>query len=440
MPSGLTGALTRAIQKLATNASINILVVRAITLASRFLLSIILARALTPEDLGTFGLVSAALPFGIVLIGLEFHNFLVREQVVATPERRVEYIRNQAALYFCNYLLMLAAGVVFVLFRPDLLVAVAWFIALLTVEHLTVEAFRNLIAFARPLAANIILLVRGGLWVYVIGVVMALIPMTRKVETVFTAWFIGGACGIAIAFVLFRKLPWKEVPWRGVDWRWIASGLKISTPFMLIVASILTSTYCDRFFIDAYLQRADVGIYTFFSMLAIGVQSLITSVSQQYLPFIIAARHEGAVAHRRSLVKFTKTLVLCSAAANAVAIVAIYPLLWLIDKSDYSANLGVFFVLLAASGLRGFADIPAHALYSAGADRDLLISNILSALTAICLSVTLIPTLGLRGAALGSLGAGLVLLMAEGGFALGRFGSNRAVPAGPAIPTADKPD
>ena len=81
MPSGLTAALNRAARKLATNASINILVVRAITLASRFLLSIILARALTPEDLGTFGLVSAALPFGIVLIGLEFHNFLVREQV-----------------------------------------------------------------------------------------------------------------------------------------------------------------------------------------------------------------------------------------------------------------------------------------------------------------------------------------------------------------------
>ena len=98
---------------------------RAITLASRFLLTIILARALSPEDLGYFGLLSAALPFGIVLIGLEFHNFLVREQVVATPQQRVEHIRNQGALYFCNYLVMLAGAAVFVLFRPDLLVAVA---------------------------------------------------------------------------------------------------------------------------------------------------------------------------------------------------------------------------------------------------------------------------------------------------------------------------
>jgi O-antigen/teichoic acid export membrane protein len=440
MLSRLTSSFEHAARRVLKNASMNILLVRAITLASRFLLSIILARALTPEDLGYFGLLSAALPFGIVLIGLEFHNFLVREQVVATPEQRVEYIRNQGALYFCNYLIMLAGGAVFVLFRPDLLVAVIWFIALLAVEHLTIEAFRNLIAFARPFAANIILLVRGGLWVYVVGILMALIPMTRKVETVFTAWFAGGICGIVIAFVLFRKLPWKQVAWRGVDWKWIASGLRISTPFMLIVASILTSTYCDRFFIDAYLPRRDVGIYTFFSMLAIGVQSLITSISQQYLPLIIAARHHGASAHRLSLVKFARTMVYCSAAANALAIAAIYPLLWLVDKSDYSENLNIFFLLLAASAFRGFADVPAHALYSAGADRELLITYIASALTAVGLSAALIPTLGLQGAALGSLGAGLVLLAVESGFALGRFGKNDTVDVRQTAVTADKPD
>ena len=200
---------------------------------------------------------------------------------------------------------------------------------------------------------------------------------------------------------------------------------------MLIVASVLTSTYCDRFFIDAYLPRRDVGIYTFFSMLAIGVQSLITSVSQQYLPVIIAAHNQGATAHRRSLVNFARTMIYCSTAANAVAIVAIYPLLWLIDKSDYAENLSIFFVLLAASAFRGFADIPAHALYSAGADRELLVSNIASALTAIGLGAALIPALGLKGAALGSLGASLILLMAEGAFALRRFGKTvRPPPAG----------
>jgi O-antigen/teichoic acid export membrane protein len=440
MLSNIIGALERAARRLPKNESFNILLVRAITLGSRFLLTILLARALAPEDLGYFGLLSAALPFGIVLIGLEFHNFLVREQVIATPEQRVEHIRNQGALYFCNYLLLLAIGVTLVIFRTDLLHSVMWFIALLAVEHLTIEAFRNLIAFSRPFAANIILLVRGGLWVYVIGAVMALIPATRKVETVFIAWFISGLLGIAITVILFRKLPWKEVPWRGVDWKWIASGLRISAPFMLIAASILTSTYCDRFFIDSYLPRRDVGIYTFFSMLAIGVQSLVTTISQQYLPLIIAARHQGAHAHRSSLVNFARILLYCSAAANAVAVAAIVPLLSLMGKSEYSANLNIFFLLLAASALRGFADIPAHALYSAGADRELFAGNIASALTAIGLSATLIPTLGLPGAALGSLGAGLMLLVVEGSLAYNRFGKSGAGDALQPAVTAHKGD
>jgi O-antigen/teichoic acid export membrane protein len=432
--------MSGSLRKLAINASVNILVLRIITLASRFLLSIILARTLTPEDLGYFGLLSAALPFGIVVIGLEFHNFLVRELVVASPQQRVEHIRNQSALYLCNYVIMLTGVAVFLIFRPDLVVTVSWFIALLAVEHLTIEAVRDLIALARPLAANLILLVRGGLWVYVLGAVMALWPMARRVETVFMAWLIGGICGILLASALFRKLPWKEVPWRGVNWRWLARGLKTSTPFMLIVASVLTSAYCDRFFIDGYLQRRDVGIYTFFSMLTIGVQSLITSISQQYLPLIIAARHEGANAHRQSLIAFTKTLAFCSTAANAAAIVAIYPLLWLIGKPEYTANLSIFFVLLGASALRGFADIPAHALYSAGADRELLISNVTSALIAIGLSILLIPALGLFGAALGSLGAGLVLLIAEGAFALKRLDKSRVATATQRTVIVDKPD
>ncbi|WP_325752080.1 hypothetical protein [Bradyrhizobium sp.] len=403
-------------------------------------MSIIMARALTPEDLGYFGLLSAALPFGIVLIGLEFHNFLVREQVLASPQQRVDHIRNQGALYLCTYLVMLSGAAVFLLFRPDLLITACWFIALLAVEHLNIEAFRNLIAFGRPLAANLVLLVRGGLWVYFVGAAMAFIPAIRHVETVFVAWLTGGVCGVLLAFTLFRKLPWKEVRWHGIDWRWIAGGLKTSIPFMLIVASVLTSTYSDRFFVDAYLQRRDVGIYSFYSMLTIGIQSLITSVSQQYLPVIIAARRRGALAHRDSLLGFTKTLILFSAAANTLAIFAIFPLLWLINKSDYAANLTIFYVLLASSAFRGFADVPAHALYSAGADRDLLASNIASALTAIFLDLLLIPTLGLLGAALGSLAGGLVLLVAEGGFAVVRFGKTWSVAGGRTIIAADKPD
>ena len=430
----MTGSLGQMARRILASATLAVFAARGATLASRLLLTVLLARTLSADDLGYFGLMTGALPFGIVLIGLEFHNFLVREQVVASPEQRVEHIRNQGALYCCTYLVMLIGVAALLVIRPDLIGIVSWFVALLAVEHLTIEASRNLIAFKQPLAANLVLLVRGGLWVYVLGIVMIAAPAARTIEAVFVAWLIGGSCGIVLAIMLFRRLPWKDVRWQGVDWLWIARGLRTSIPFMVIVASVLTSAYCDRFFIDGYLQRRDVGIYTFFSMLAIGVQSLITSVSQQYLPVIIAARHEGADAHRRSLVRFAKVLAFYSAAANAASIAAIYPVLWLIGKADYTENLHIFLLLLAASAFRGFADIPAHALYSAGADRELLVSNFASAVTAICLSATLIPMLGLPGAALGSLCAGLALLVVEGGFAVRRLRQRQESAARPLRP------
>ncbi len=51
------------------------LILRGLTLASRFLLSLLLARMLSPAEMGEYGLLTAALAFALLAIGLEFYSY-----------------------------------------------------------------------------------------------------------------------------------------------------------------------------------------------------------------------------------------------------------------------------------------------------------------------------------------------------------------------------
>ena len=85
------------------------LVLRALTLASRFLLSLLLARMLSPAEMGQYGLLTAALAFALLMVGLEFYSYTLRELVPASSEQRARIIADQMAL---GAVALLAVGVV----------------------------------------------------------------------------------------------------------------------------------------------------------------------------------------------------------------------------------------------------------------------------------------------------------------------------------------
>ena len=73
-------------------------ILRGLTLASRFLLTLLLARMLSPAEMGEYGLLTAALAFALLAIGLEFYSYTLREMVPATPARRTRIIADQMTL------------------------------------------------------------------------------------------------------------------------------------------------------------------------------------------------------------------------------------------------------------------------------------------------------------------------------------------------------
>jgi O-antigen/teichoic acid export membrane protein len=420
--------LVAFIKRPAVVAAVSVLILRALTLSSRFLLSVLLARMLSPDEMGQYGLVTAVLAFALLALGLEFYSHTLREMVPASPARRAEIIADQIALGAVTFLIvgLLSGLAVWAGLFPSRLAP--WFLLILATEHISLEATRILIITSRPIRAYIGVFLRGGVWVYAIAILMFTLPSSRSLETVLVWWALGGAVSIVFAAVSLLDLPWRELRNKRPDWAWILAGLRAARPFMLTTAGALTISYIDRFMIDGFVGRGALGIYTFYSTISIGILSLGASVSQQFLPKIIAAYSAGSAAFRKVIHTFSWSLFGVAAGMIVLAAVLISPMLAMLQLTQYAQSAGVFFLMLPGILLRVLADVPSYALYAARADDKLLFCNLGSATVSILLNIALIPMLGIYGAALSNCVASGVLLFALTFFAVGRMQKDRTEP------------
>jgi O-antigen/teichoic acid export membrane protein len=425
--SDMRSFLVKHLKRPAIAAAASVLVLRGLTLASRFLLSLLLARMLSPEELGEYGLVTAVLAYALLALGLEFYSYMYREMVPAPPERRVQIIADEAALGGVSFLAIAslsALAVVGGLFSGKLAL---WFLLILATEHVSLEATRFLVITSRPIKAYMTVFLRGGAWVYALAAVMYLVPSTRSLETVLIAWAFGGFSSVVFAAAAMSSMPWSRLRGRSPDWSWVWQGLKVARPFMVTAAGAQILTYVDRFIIDEFQGREPLGIYTFYSTIAIGLLSLGASVSHQYLPKVIAGYNESPMAYRASLRTFILALAGITIAVTAISGLAIKPLLSLAGLSTYEASVSVFWLMLPGVLLRVLCDVPSYALYAAHADKNLLYCNLSSALVSIALNFLLIPKFGIHGAALSSSLASASLFVGLSYLALKRISADSRV-------------
>ena len=407
------------------------LILRAMTLASRFLLSLLLARMLSPAEMGQYGLLTATLAFALLAVGLEFYSYTLREMVPAAPEHRARIIADQIAL---GSAALLAIGVmVFAAIAAGWFPArlAPWFVVILITEHVSLEATRILIITSRPVRAYIGVFLRGGIWVYAVALLMFAAPWTRTLETVLALWALGGVLSIAFSAFSLSELPWRELRGYRPDWSTIREGLWTARPFMLTAAGALVISYADRFVIDIFVGRDALGIYTFYSTILIGLLSLGGSVSHQFLPKVIAGYAAGVDAYRAALRSFLWSMLALASGTVIICGFAMAPMLSVLGLSTYASAIGVFYAMLPGIFLRMLADVPSYALYAARSDNYLLICNLGSAVVSTLLNVLLIPVYGIYGAAVTSGIASAVLLLSLALLAIHRMRETRKKAAAP---------
>ncbi|MBC9251086.1 hypothetical protein A9179_12445 [Pseudomonas alcaligenes] len=347
------------------------------TLAGKFFLVFFLAKFLLPLEVGVYGLLVATVGYALYWVGLDFYTFTTRELIKLPRSKWGQMLRGQAALSLVLYLLFIP--LLLSLFALDVLPwsFVGWFVALLVLEHVNQELMRLLVAIAEPTLAGVTLFLRSGAWAFVVVALMYVYPDLRNLSVVLAAWVLGGGLALLVALMRLRRLGlggWAE----RVDWAWVRRGIKVAMPLLLATLALRGIYTLDRYWFEALAGMEALGAYVLFMGVAGAMVSFLDAGVFAFLyPGLIAAFQQGQRAeYRAGLKKLAGQTLLVVVVFSAGTLLAIEPLLQWIGKAVYLERQAMFGWLLLATALYALGMIPHYALYSCGADRAIIYSQV----------------------------------------------------------------
>lgn len=393
------------------------LVLRGASMGSKFLLIIGLSKVLTTEDYGVFSLIITTLTFLMFFLGLDFYNFSHRE-IIEKDHSKIQFLVNQFWFHLFCYILYIP--IIYLIFGADIIpiTYIFPFYLLLVFEHLGQELFRFFNLFNKPNIANLILLIRTGFWIVIILIFEYLIFNNTLTITSILYYWIGGsllAIIFAIAYIISQKsVNLNDINFFKIDKNWIKAGIRISIPFFLGTIAYKVIEYSDRYMIDWFMGKAEVGVYSFFANFANIVNIVVNTITITLLvPNLLrAVSSEKEEEIKLKTKQFSRELYLTTLLVSLIIVGLIYPVLSWLDKPEFSAEIRVYFVILLANILFNASLIYHYLLYAYKRDKDILMPAVYASGTNILLNVIFIPIFGLIAAALSTLVSfGLILIL-----------------------------
>ena len=345
-------------------------VLRAANAFLRFVFLLAIAKYLSPEEMGVFGIFAATIIFTIYIVGLDFYIFVSRE-VVEVPRARVGgFLRSQATLsvlLYCIFLPLITAWLISWDWSYYWILA---FYVILLLEHINQELFRLLSVMFATLSASFLLILRHGMWSGTIALLFSVEPSFRTFKSILFAWSLGGISSVLFGVWKLRRLGvsgWDSK----ADWRWIKRGVYVCLPFLISTLALRFISTADRYGIDYTLSTKHVGAYVFFSGIASALFIIADSLIFSYaLPQFLRSAEGKAYLELRHLVQEFQKKTIFIVLIFVIAAVFIMPFLlrW-VGVSHYLSLYYWFPIVLVAAVFNALSTIPHLGLYALRADK-----------------------------------------------------------------------
>lgn len=374
---------------------------RGLTLVSKFFLLVYLAKALAPEQLGVYGLFTVTISYALYLLGLDFYTYAHREMLSLPHTAWSGIIRNQFVFYGVIYLIVLPLLLLIFLAGCLPWQLIGWFYLILTFEHLSQELYRLLVVCGKVTLANVSLFLRSGAWAYVVLALFRLKPELHGLNVIWAGWTIGVAMSIVISIIAVLKVIGPAPERTVIDWRWMRRGVNVATQFLVGTLALRGLFTFDRYFVDLYVGKSVVGVYSFYMSIANAVLSFADAgVISRLYPRIVAAYRAGRYTeYHQHMKKLAFGIVLLYSTFSVGLFVTIKPVLHYIGREIYLEQVTILWGLLAAMWAYSLGLVPHYALYARGADRAVFVASVLSLLIFIVTAIYLTPVWGGMGMA-----------------------------------------
>lgn len=389
---------------------------RAGGLASKFLLTLFIAKEMSLSDLGLYGLIAVGATIVPSLLGLGLNGPAGRTCVGASTADgiRIACTRVGITLALHAVLTPLAViGLAFWLPSTDL-VLILLVAATLILENISSDLNTLLMARFRTTFAATLLFLRSGAWPLVFIICAWFEPQLRTVHSIMAFWLVA----LLAVMLLLAGLSLSRGYHKLLQFdRTLARELFVrGRNFYVAEIGNAGALYSDRFLVSTFLGLEATGIYTFFWSLTNAVNNLVfTAVTNPLAPRIIAVVNEGIKpAIRAACAKMFKEVGVWSIGLAIFMAVLLPWVLHYLNNAKLDQHQLVFAMMLGATVLRTISEAADNVLYAHHQDRRIATISICAMVVSALLISIMAPFLGLLGAAMAMLGAALFVFTLRG--------------------------
>lgn len=389
------------------------LIIRGSTMVGKFLLVYFLADALTVEQYGVWGIFTTSISLSLYVVGLDFYTYSTRRILDYPIAERSPMLRDQLLFYLISYAILFPILALLFVFDVIEWRFAIFFYAILVFEHLAQESYRTFVVFSRPIIANIVLFLRSGVWAYLLILLWAGgVDELQNLKAIYLFWIGGGITALMVTLYFLAQFKFKPVRHIPVNWSWIGQGIRVSLLFFIGTVGYKIIEFADRYFIDFYHGKQEVGVYTFYASMCNMVETFVhTSVIIIFSPKLIESFHHSNYDYRKTHAQFAKKVFFYTIGISIVLALVIIPLLNSLEEKEYIRAYPTFLVLVMAKVALNFSLVFHYILYVRKNDFPIIKATLIAAVMNILLNFILIPPMGIMGAALATLASFVVILL-----------------------------
>lgn len=379
------------------------LLFRALDVGGKFLLTIYIVKFFSEDTLGNYSLLSISIALGVQIIGLDFYNYANREIVGKNLTEKLQLVINQLVFHLICYVFILPLFLCYFLLE-----VLPWnyaflFYIILILEHLSQEFYRLFTIFIKPNLANFLLFLRSGFWAYIVILLWKFkISSQQHIDLLFYSWIFGSSLSL-LGSIIYLVKDFKFIPFpKKVDWNWIIKCLKGALPFLVATLFYKIIEYADRYMINFFLSKKELGIYTYFYNFANLLNIIIFStVIMHYYPRLMQkAKEEDTLAFLSLKVEFYKKMKQSCLIYSLLVFLFIFIINIYLQKTFVIEYILVYIILLIANIFLNLSYISHYLLYIQKKDKLIILITCFAAILNMFLNVILIYYVGILGAAI----------------------------------------
>ena len=373
------------------------LLIRGSATIIKLAFTLFLGSVFTEIEFGLYSLIISSIYISLILIGFDIYLDANRKIIQKDNIQDQSYIlNNQIASYLPFYILFS----IIIFFIPERIIPKEFIFLFFTIsilEHINSEIFRLLLALRKTITANLLFFIRNALWPLVI-LILYYLNYQLDIYTLLSYWIFASILALAIGLSFLGKIY--EINFSLIDKTTIFKSYKFAFVFFIGTVAYKIVEFSDRYFIDYYLNKESVGVYSLYSqfgsvlntiiftiVISIGYPKLLKAIYEKNLKMIIKERN-----------MMLTEIVIISLLTLIGGYCFLNTLLDIINKPLYHEYNFLFYLVIISNVIFNISYV--YHFMMIGFQKDLTITKItvIGAGINILLNIILIPKIGITGA------------------------------------------